>query len=97
MLKPGGRFAILEFSLPETPVIREVYLFYFKRILPFIGAAVAGKKEPYFYLRDSVLDFEPPRALEQRILKNGFRLALSKPFTFGICHLYVAQKPGPGQ
>ena len=97
VLKPGGRFAILEFSLPETPVIRDIYLFYFKRILPFIGAAVAGKKEPYFYLRDSVLDFEPPKALEQRILKNGFRLALSKPFTFGICHLYVAEKPGQGQ
>ena len=93
VLKPGGRFAILEFSLPETPVIREIYLFYFKRILPFIGAAVAGKKEPYFYLRDSVLDFEAPGALEQRIVKNGFRLALSKPFTFGICHLYVAEKP----
>ena len=97
VLKPGGRFAILEFSLPETPVIREVYLFYFKRILPFIGAAVAGKKEPYFYLRDSVLDFEPPRAFEERIKRNGFRLALSRPFTLGVCHLYVAQKPGPGQ
>jgi len=97
VLKPGGRFAILEFSLPETPVIREVYLFYFKRILPLIGAAVAGKKEPYFYLRDSVLDFEPPRALEERIRRNSFRLALSRPFTFGICHLYVAEKPGPRQ
>lgn len=93
VLKPGGRFAILEFSLPETPVIRQCYLFYFKRVLPLIGAAVAGKREPYFYLRDSVLDFEPPRALEERILKNGFRLAVSKPFTFGICHLYVAEKP----
>lgn len=93
VLKHGGRFAILEFSLPETPVIREVYLFYFKRILPFIGAAVAGRKEPYVYLRDSVLDFEPPAALEQRILRNGFRLAVSRPFTFGVCHLYVAQKP----
>jgi demethylmenaquinone methyltransferase/2-methoxy-6-polyprenyl-1,4-benzoquinol methylase len=93
ILKPGGRFAILEFSLPETPVIRQCYLFYFRRILPLIGAAVAGRKEPYFYLRDSVLDFEPPKALEQRVLKNGFRLAVSRPFTFGICHLYVAEKP----
>jgi len=93
VLKPGGRFAILEFSLPETPVIRQCYLFYFKRVLPLIGAAIAGKKEPYFYLRDSVLDFEPPKALEERIAKNGFRLAVSKPFTFGICHLYVAEKP----
>ncbi|HTZ40286.1 MAG TPA: ubiquinone/menaquinone biosynthesis methyltransferase [Syntrophales bacterium] len=94
ILKPGGRFAILEFSIPETPVFREIYLVYFKYILPFIGAAVAGKKEPYFYLRDSVLDFEPPQALEARIRRNGFVLALSQPFTFGICHLYVAQKPG---
>ena len=93
ILTPGGRFAILEFSLPETPVIRQLYLFYFRRVLPLIGAAIAGKKEPYFYLRDSVLDFEPPKALEQRILRNGFRLAVSRPFTFGICHLYVAEKP----
>ena len=93
ILKPGGRFAILEFSLPETPGIRQCYLFYFRRILPLIGAAIAGKKEPYFYLRDSVLDFEPPKALEQRVLKNGFRLAVSRPFTFGVCHLYVAEKP----
>ena len=93
ILKPGGRFAILEFSLPETPVIRQLYLFYFRRVLPLIGAAIAGKKEPYFYLRDSVLDFEPPKALEQRILRNGLRLAVSRPFTFGICHLYVAEKP----
>lgn len=93
VLKPGGRFAILEFSLPETPVIRQGYLFYFRRVLPLIGAAIAGKKEPYFYLRDSVLDFEPPVALEQRIVRNGFRLSVSKPFTFGICHLYVAEKP----
>ncbi len=93
ILKPGGRFAILEFSLPEAPVIRQVYLFYFKRVLPLIGAVVAGRKEPYFYLRDSVLDFEPPRALEERIRRNGFRLILSRPFTFGICHLYVAEKP----
>ncbi len=97
ILKPGGRFAILEFSIPETPVIREIYLVYFKHVLPFIGAAVTGNKEPYFYLRDSVLDFEPPRALEQRIRRNGFELALSQPFTFGICHLYVARKPVPGQ
>ena len=93
VLKPGGRFVILEFSLPETPVIRQGYLFYFKKVLPLIGAAIAGKKEPYFYLRDSVLDFEPPKALEQRILRNGFRLAVSRPFTFGICRLYVAEKP----
>jgi len=93
ILKPGGRFAILEFSIPEIPVIREVYLAYFKHVLPLIGAAVTGNKEPYFYLRDSVLDFEPPHALEARIRRNGFVLALSQPFTFGICHLYVAQKP----
>jgi len=77
-------------------VIRDIYLFYFKRILPFIGAAVAGKKEPYFYLRDSVLDFEPPRALEKRILKNGFRLALSKPFTFASATSMWRKNPARG-
>ena len=93
VLKKGGRFAILEFTLPEKPLIRSLYLFYFTRVLPAVGGLLVGKKEPYEYLRDSVLDFETPQALEARLARNGFNVLSSVPFTFGICRLYVSEKP----
>jgi demethylmenaquinone methyltransferase/2-methoxy-6-polyprenyl-1,4-benzoquinol methylase len=93
VLQPGGRFAILEFTLPTAPAVRSFYLFYFRRVLPVIGGLLTGKREPYEYLRDSVLDFESPQALEERLVRNGFILRSSTPFTLGICRLYVADKP----
>jgi demethylmenaquinone methyltransferase/2-methoxy-6-polyprenyl-1,4-benzoquinol methylase len=56
-LKEGGPFVILEFSLPAFALLRSVYLFYFKNILPRLGRVVSGDKAAYTYLPDSVNDF----------------------------------------
>ena len=34
VLRPGGRLVILEFSLPTNPLLRGLYNFYFRKILP---------------------------------------------------------------
>jgi len=56
-LKEGGPFVILEFSLPAFVLLRSVYLFYFKNILPRLGRVISGDKTAYNYLPDSVNDF----------------------------------------
>ena len=38
VLRPGGRFAILEFGVPRLCGVRQLYLAYFRHILPRIGA-----------------------------------------------------------
>ncbi|MEA2101863.1 MAG: bifunctional demethylmenaquinone methyltransferase/2-methoxy-6-polyprenyl-1,4-benzoquinol methylase UbiE [Thermodesulfobacteriota bacterium] len=92
VLKEGGRFGVLEFSLPTNPVFRAIYLMYFKRILPFIGGRVSGNPRAYAYLRDSVMAFERPEDLEDLMRKEGFSIYSSRPMFFGISHLYILEK-----
>ena len=54
VLTTGGRLAILEFSMPQTPVISHVYRWYFRHVLPRIGRLVSHHEEAYTYLPESV-------------------------------------------
>ncbi len=93
ILRGGGRLAVLELSLPGNPVIRECYLLYFKKFLPHIGNLLSGRSTAYHYLRDSVLDFYAPRQVEELLCNSGLTVSRSVPLSFGVCHLYLAQKP----
>ena len=92
VLKERGRLAVLEFSLPTIPVARQAYLLYFTRVLPLVGGLISGERAAYAYLRDSVLDFPEPEALETRMLAQGFDIDCSQPLMFGIAHLYILEK-----
>jgi len=92
VLKVGGKFAVLELSVPRGRIIRAVYLFYFRKLLPRIGSLLSGRSAAYHYLRDSVLAFYPPRQVEELLRAAGFAVVKSIPLTFGICHLYLAEK-----
>jgi demethylmenaquinone methyltransferase/2-methoxy-6-polyprenyl-1,4-benzoquinol methylase len=41
VVKRGGRFVILEFSTPRTWPLKQLYLFYFRRVLPLVGRLVS--------------------------------------------------------
>ncbi len=43
--QPGGRVAILEFSMPTNPVFNLIYRNYFKYVLPRIGQLLAKNKQ----------------------------------------------------
>jgi len=92
ILKPAGRFAVLEFSVPEHIPFTWFYRLYMQRILPFVGGIVSGDFPAYRYLRDSVLGFPPPPVLEALLEKHGLRMVASRTLLFGIAHLYLAQK-----
>lgn len=72
VVRPGGRLAILEFSVPPSPVFRALYLVYFRRMLPVVGRVVSGHPWAYSYLPASVLEFADPRGLAQRMGAAGF-------------------------
>jgi len=92
VLKAGGKFAVLELSIPRGRIARTVYLFYFRKLLPHIGSLLSGRSQAYHYLRDSVLAFYTPRQVEDMLLAAGFTSVGTLPLTFGICHLYLAWK-----
>lgn len=69
VLKPGGKIAILEFTIPKNRIFAPIYLFYFKKFLPFIGSFFGSQKE-YKYLSDSTSEF-PQREKFLEIMKEA--------------------------
>jgi demethylmenaquinone methyltransferase / 2-methoxy-6-polyprenyl-1,4-benzoquinol methylase len=91
-LAPGGRLAILEFSVPSSALVRAVYLPYFRFVLPRIGRLVSGHGSAYTYLPASVGSFIPPETMLTTLASCGFRDARATPLTLGIVTLYTARR-----
>lgn len=92
VIRPGGYLAILEFSIPTLPLLRQLYLFYFTKILPRIGALVSGREGPYSYLPASVREFPAPRVLCRVLREEGFGQARDQGLTLRIATLYLARR-----
>lgn len=92
VLRPGGRALILEFSLPRNPLFLRLYLFYFRHVLPRIGAAVSGDGEAYRYLNQSVEAFPYGQAFCDLMTGAGFTSVRARPLTMGIATLYVGER-----
>jgi len=91
--KPGGTLAILEFSLPTNPLLRRFYLWYFRRVLPAIGNAVArNASDAYTYLNRSVEEFPGGEALAAMIRAAGFDRVEAVPLSFGIATLSLCRR-----
>jgi demethylmenaquinone methyltransferase/2-methoxy-6-polyprenyl-1,4-benzoquinol methylase len=92
--RPGGRVAILEFSMPRRQPWRQVYGWYFRRVLPRIGQKLARNGAgAYEYLPDSVDEFPSYEALIMRMQNAGLEQNQFTPLTLGTTTLYVGVKP----
>jgi demethylmenaquinone methyltransferase/2-methoxy-6-polyprenyl-1,4-benzoquinol methylase len=92
VLKAGGRLAVLEFSMPRLPVVGPVYGWYFRRVLPRIGALLSRHSNAYTYLPTSVGAFFAPEQFSRLLQEAGFRDPRAVPLTLGVVHLYLAVK-----
>lgn len=92
VLRPGGKVAILEFSMPTTFPFKQLYHFYFKNILPFIGRITSKDPKAYSYLYESVQAFPDGKKFVAKLEELGYKSATATPFTLGICTLYIGKK-----
>jgi demethylmenaquinone methyltransferase/2-methoxy-6-polyprenyl-1,4-benzoquinol methylase len=92
VLKPGGRLLIAEFSIPKNPIVRGVYFFYFRKLLPFIGNLISGHNDAYTYLNKTVEDFPYGAAFLAWMRNAQFKDAKATQLTFGIATLYQGDK-----
>ncbi|MDZ4848826.1 MAG: bifunctional demethylmenaquinone methyltransferase/2-methoxy-6-polyprenyl-1,4-benzoquinol methylase UbiE [Pirellulaceae bacterium] len=93
--KPGGQVAILEFSRPTWPILKQLYDGYFRWILPMIGQAMARNSESaYNYLPESVRQFPSGRAMIELLERTGLKDVRAWPMTFGVATLYIGRKEG---
>ena len=93
VLKPGGRLAILEFGLPQAPGLRQLYAWYFLKVLPRIGSLVSRHGGAYSYLPASVGAFPWGQEFADQLVRAGFTGATSRPMTLGVVYLYTASRP----
>jgi demethylmenaquinone methyltransferase/2-methoxy-6-polyprenyl-1,4-benzoquinol methylase len=88
VLKPGGRFLCLEFSRPPAPALARLYDAYSFRVIPFMGEQIAGDRESYQYLVESIRRFPDQKTFQALIEAAGFRRAGYTNFTGGVAALH---------
>lgn len=92
VLRPGGRLVVLEFALPRGRLTKRLYLFYFRRLLPWIGRLLSPRGAAYSYLPSSVVDFPQRDAFLERMRRAGFADLAWRDLTAGIVCLYSGRR-----
>ncbi len=92
VLRPGGELGVLEFTVPLRQPLRGLYLFYFKRLLPRVGAWISGDRSAYAYLPESVLEFPQRAGFIRRMADAGFESGRFESLSGGILCLYRARR-----
>ena len=90
VLKFGGRFICLEFSHPITEGFQQLYDAYSFNVIPWFGERIAGDREAYQYLVESIRRFPAQKAFAARIEKAGFSRVTYENLTGGVAALHMA-------
>ncbi|RMG79082.1 MAG: bifunctional demethylmenaquinone methyltransferase/2-methoxy-6-polyprenyl-1,4-benzoquinol methylase UbiE [Bacteroidetes bacterium] len=92
VLKPEGQLVVLEFSKPTLFPFKQLFNFYFKNILPFIGRFTSKDPKAYSYLYESVQAFPDGELFLKALESAGFNQNVATPLTLGICSIYSGRK-----
>ncbi len=92
VLKPGGRFLCLEFSQVDLPILEGLYDQWSMKVIPELGHLVAGEREPYRYLVESIRRFPDQPAFAKLIANAGFERVSFCNYSGGIVALHSAWK-----
>lgn len=91
--KRGGKVAVLEFSKPTAPGLKQIYNTYFLKVLPRVGQALASNdKSAYEYLPQSVQQFPCGEELASWMREAGLMDIRLTPMTLGVVTLYLGIK-----
>lgn len=89
---PGGRFVILEFSLPRNALLRWGFQSYMALAMPVCSRLFAGDPQAYDYLRRSISDFAERVDLVKLLGEAGFRDVVARPLLGGSVQLLSARR-----
>jgi demethylmenaquinone methyltransferase/2-methoxy-6-polyprenyl-1,4-benzoquinol methylase len=84
VVRPGGRVVILELTPPHNELARR----YMDEVIPRLGQLIAGAREAYTYLPESVQDFPDPQTLGRLMLAAGLSSVKYRLLNFGTIALH---------
>ena len=88
VLKRGGRFLCLEFSRPVSDGLRRAYDAYSFKVIPEIGRLVAGDRDSYQYLVESIRRFPDQKRFASMMEDAGFKRVGFTNFSGGVTALH---------
>jgi demethylmenaquinone methyltransferase/2-methoxy-6-polyprenyl-1,4-benzoquinol methylase len=92
-LKPGGRFALVEISVPPNRWLRPPYQFYLNRVIPLIGRVFLGNPDNYRMLGVYTERFRDCGAVRAEFERAGL-VAVGRSYFFGCATGVCGHKPG---
>jgi demethylmenaquinone methyltransferase/2-methoxy-6-polyprenyl-1,4-benzoquinol methylase len=92
VLKPGGRFVIVESSQPQNLLLKGLFKAYTKTMVYYLGSWISGNKTAYRYLANSVIDYFKPEKVTLILREQGFKEVRHKPMSGGVAAIHVAIK-----
>ncbi len=91
VLRPGGHLLVLDFSMPENPLLAALYRPYLHHVLPRIAGCITGNASAYDYLGESIEAF-PRGAAFLRLLQDcGYHAPSQLTLFCGIASIYTAE------
>jgi demethylmenaquinone methyltransferase/2-methoxy-6-polyprenyl-1,4-benzoquinol methylase len=97
VLRPGGRYCILEFGAGRKRILKGLYNFYLNRLLPLFGRVISGDAQAYRYLAETIKAFPDENQLDAELREAGFARVVHEPLAWGIVFIHVAEKKGAGE
>jgi demethylmenaquinone methyltransferase/2-methoxy-6-polyprenyl-1,4-benzoquinol methylase len=91
VVRPGGRLALLEVSVPANPVLRAGHAVYFGRVVPVIGGLISDRAA-YRYLPRSLAYLPPDPEMLAMLAAAGFPGAHRRPLSAGIAQLLTGTR-----
>jgi len=92
VLKPGGRIMVLEFSQLPNPGMQWLYDRYSYNVIPQMGQMIAGDRDSYQYLVESIRKFPGQETFASMIREAGFEQVKFRNLSMGIAALHSGWK-----
>ena len=92
VLRPGGRLMVLEFSQLPNPAMQWAYDRYSFNVIPVMGQIIAGDRDSYQYLVESIRKFPDQDTFAAMIRTAGFGQVKYRNLTMGVAALHSGWK-----
>jgi demethylmenaquinone methyltransferase/2-methoxy-6-polyprenyl-1,4-benzoquinol methylase len=92
VLRPGGRYVIVESSQPGNAPVRAIFHLYLRWYVRPAGVLLSGEKGAYRYLAESAAHYYSPAQVRGLLLGAGFHEVHYRELFFGAAGIHAAIK-----